>query len=304
MGKTSQKYKKQVALLLAALPEIAKEKSFALHGGTAINLFVRDMPRLSVDIDLTYIPIENREASLAHIAEALERIKASVEKVIPGVRVQHKKDTGKLQISTREAEIKVEVNLVGRGLLADAVKMPLNEKAQKEFDAFAAIPVVSLGQLYGGKICAALDRQHPRDLFDVKYLLKNEGFSEEVKKGFLLCLLCSDRPMNEVIKPNFQDQRSAMANQFEGMSEEEFSYAEFESIRENLVKIVNSGLTEKDRQFLLSVKNLTPDWSIHDFERFPAVQWKIQNLKKLKETNPRKYQQQYDALKDKLDSDL
>jgi predicted nucleotidyltransferase component of viral defense system len=298
-----KEYKKQAALLLAVLPEVAKETCFALHGGTAINLFVRNMPRLSVDIDLTYLPIEDRAATLAHIAEALERIKERIKTVIPGVQVQHKKETGKLLIAVRDADIKLEVNLVGRGALSAPVKTPLSERAQKEFEAFTAFPIVPLGQLYGGKICAALDRQHPRDLFDVKYLLANEGFSEEVKKGFLMWLLCGDRPINEVIKPNLQDQRSAMVNQFEGMSEEDFSYEEYEAVRKKLITTIHERLTEKDRKFLLSVKNLTPDWSIYDFERFPAVQWKLQNLQKLKTTNPQKHQQQYEALKAKLESD-
>ena len=64
-------YSAQVKLLVQALPEVAKETCFALHGGTAINLFVRELPRLSVDIDLTYVPIEPREISLRHINEAL-----------------------------------------------------------------------------------------------------------------------------------------------------------------------------------------------------------------------------------------
>ena len=71
-----QKYKRQVNLLLKVLPEVAKENDFALHGGTAINLFVRNMPRLSVDIDLTYIPIESRQVSLEKIYQTLEQIKA------------------------------------------------------------------------------------------------------------------------------------------------------------------------------------------------------------------------------------
>jgi len=69
-------YRQQVSLLLSVLPEVAKERCFALHGGTAINLFIRNMPRLSVDIDLTYLPIENREPSLKNIAEALQRNKS------------------------------------------------------------------------------------------------------------------------------------------------------------------------------------------------------------------------------------
>ena len=68
------RYIDQVRLLIDVLPHIAKENVFALKGGTAINLFYRDMPRLSVDIDLTYLPVEDRNASLRHIDEALDRI--------------------------------------------------------------------------------------------------------------------------------------------------------------------------------------------------------------------------------------
>lgn len=52
-------YKDQVKLLLDVLPLVSKGQCFALHGGTAINLFIRNMPRLSVDIDITYLPIED-----------------------------------------------------------------------------------------------------------------------------------------------------------------------------------------------------------------------------------------------------
>jgi predicted nucleotidyltransferase component of viral defense system len=293
-------YKRQVGLLLDVLPEVAKENCFALHGGTAINLFVRNMPRLSVDIDLTYLPIEDRETSLRNIGEALERIQGRVEKTITPVRVQHKKEIAKLLISSQGAEIKLEVNLVGRGSFKEPVKMRLCERAQEEFDVFTAIPVVPFGQLFGGKICAALDRQHPRDLFDVKYLLSNEGFSDEVRQGFLFCLLGSDRPINEVIMPNFQDQRLALVNQFSGMSAEEFSYEEYEAIREQLVTTVNENLTKSDKAFLLSFKNVEPDWSIYDFERFPSIQWKLRNLNILKQRNPEKHREQYELLQEKL----
>jgi len=184
-------YKHQVSLLLQVLPEIAKESCFALHGGTAINLFIREMPRLSVDIDLTYIPIEDRSTSLKSIVTALGNIKTNIERVVPKVQITLKQETLKLQVATVEAQIKIEVNQINRGILGAIVKLPLCEKAQEEFDAFCAIPLVSLGQLYGGKICAALDRQHPRDMFDVKFLLQNEGFTDDIKKGFMLCLLSS-----------------------------------------------------------------------------------------------------------------
>lgn len=293
-------YKRQVALLLSIIPEVAKETCFALHGGTAINLFIRDMPRLSVDIDLTYILLEDRDTSLGNIAAALERIKARIENVISGVRINPRIDIGKLQISLRGADVKIEVNLVKRGVLNDPIKMALCKKAQDEFEVFCAISGVPLGQLYGGKICAALDRQHPRDLFDVKYLLANEGFTEDIKTGFLLNLLCGDRPINEILYPNLKDQRAAMANQFEGMSAEDFSYEEYEIVRAKLIETVNESLTEADKTFLLSVKDAQPDWTIYDFERFPAVAWKLQNLQKLKASNPTKHREQYLALERKL----
>jgi predicted nucleotidyltransferase component of viral defense system len=301
MSMTAKIYRNQVALLLAVLPEVAKENTFALHGGTALNLFVRDMPRLSVDIDLTYLPIEDRGTTLKNIALALERIKVNIEKAVAGVKVDHQQEIGKLQISIPGAAIKLEANLVKRGTLTAPVKMQLCEKAQNEFEVFCTIDVVPLGQLYGGKICAALDRQHPRDLFDVKYLLENEGFTDEIKEGFLLNLLSSARPMNELLTPNFQDQKLAMENQFTGMSEEPFTYEEYEKVRRQLVSTIHKSLNDQDKKFLLSVKNLTPDWSIYDFERFPSVAWKLHNLKNLKDSNPEKHEKQYQDLKKKLE---
>ena len=294
-------YNEKLKLLIKVLPMVAEENCFALHGGTAINLFVHDLPRLSVDIDLTYLPIEDRPTTLKGIGDALLRIKEKVEAKIPHSRAVHKDDIGKLIISLHRTEIKLEVNLVGRGTLSDPVRMPVCKQVQEIYGSFMAMPIVPIGQLYGGKICAALDRQHPRDLFDVKLLMENEGFSDDVRTGFLLCLLCSDRPINEVLVPNFQDQRQAMERQFTGMSDVEFTYDDFETTREQLVETVNKSLTAKDKEFLLSVKNCEPDWSIYDFERFPAVQWKLQNLRKLKESNPDKHKQLYEALKEKLE---
>ncbi len=250
---------------------MAEEKCFALHGGTAINLFVRNMPRLSVDIDLTYLPFEDRGTTLKNIADALERIKARIEHVLPNAQILYKPGIGKLVIRSDGEEIKLEINLVSRGTIEAPERMMLCDNAQEMYDTSSVIQVVPLGQLYGGKICAALDRQHPRDLFDVKLLMENEGFSDDIHIGFLLCLLCSDRPINEVLVPNFQDQHQAMGNQFTGMTDVAFTYNDFERTRAQLVETVNKSLTAKDKEFLLSVKNCEPDWSIHNFERFPAV---------------------------------
>ncbi|UKJ07153.1 nucleotidyl transferase AbiEii/AbiGii toxin family protein [Solitalea lacus] len=294
----NQEYKNQVRLLLNVLPEVAKEKCFALHGGTAINLFIRDMPRLSVDIDLTYLPIEDRQTTINNIAQALTRIKESIEKKIPGLSATLKMDIGKLLITAKEASIKLEVNLVGRGVIAEPATMMLCESAQRDYEVFCEIQVVPLSQLYGGKICAALDRQHPRDLFDVKHLLENEGFNEEIKKGFLYCLLGSERPINEILNPNLQDQKLALENQFDGMTLESFDYEEYEQVRTKLIDLIRNSLTEEDKEFLLRFKNLSPIWDKYNYADFPSVRWKLHNLEKLKERNSEKHNQLYLLLKE------
>ncbi|PKP24323.1 MAG: nucleotidyltransferase [Bacteroidetes bacterium HGW-Bacteroidetes-2] len=293
-------YKKQVALLLNVIPEVEKAACFALHGGTAINLFVRDMPRLSVDIDLTYIPIEDRGITFQNINVALENIKYNIENRIPNAKVNHQKKLLKLQIANEEAQIKLEVNQGMRGVIDRVDKRVLCNKAQQQFDAFCTINVVPFGQLFGGKICAALDRQHPRDLFDVKGLLENEGFTEAIKTGFLFALLSSKRPVYEILFPHFIDQSQTFKNQFGGMTSEDFTHENFENTHVKILEIIHSNLSKQDRDFIISFLEVNPDWSLYDFQNFPAVQWKLQNLKKLKINNPEKYVYGVSLLKENL----
>ena len=296
----TETYKRQVALLLDVLPEVAKEEIFALHGGTAINLFVRNMPRLSVDIDLTYLPIEDRKDSLQNISDGLSRINENILTILPKAKISLVEETSKLLIAHQGAQIKLEVNQTNRGALHDPKILPLCEKAQEEFEAFCEVPVVGMGQLYGGKICAALDRQHPRDLFDVKYFLENTEFTDEHREGLLLAILSSNRPLEELLYPNLLDQKTTLTNQFEGMSNEPFSYEDFEKARENLIETIHGSLTDDDKAFLISIQSLQSDWSIYNFERFPSIQWKLQNLQRLKENNPEKYKRQLPDLKNRL----
>lgn len=299
---SNNKYHKQVALLISVIPEIALEPRFALHGGTAINLFDRDMPRLSVDIDLTYVPIEGRDVSFKNISEALIKIKSSIEKRLQGSRVEHKMEMHKLLVSHNDAMIKIEVSQIVRGILGAVTEKILCKKAQEKFDTFSSINIVPNGQLYGGKVCAAMDRQHPRDIFDVKQLLQKQGFTKEIKEGFLFRLLSADRSIQDVLFPNLQDQRLAMTNQFAGMSEEQFSYEEYEYVRETMVNTVQASITEEDKLCILGFKNCTPDWSIYNFEAYPSIKWKLQNLEIIKTINPLKHAALYDSLKKKLNS--
>ena len=269
----NEQYKRQVGLLIRIMPTVYQIKHFAVHGGTAINLFHQDMPRYSIDIDLTYIPIEPPSKSLENINQLLRMLKASIERTLPGISVIHKEEVYKLQCSLNGAMVKIEVNATKRGVLGNLEELPLCPKAQVEFQATCKARLVSCSQLYGGKIIAALSRQHPRDLFDCRYM-KGETL-EGVKNGLLLSLLGSDKPIIEVLTPHNISQEQALENQFRGLTDVPFSYADYEQTRHELIKKVNACLDERDKTFLLSFEKGEPKWDLciaGNLSAFPSVQ--------------------------------
>lgn len=291
-------YLKKVELLLKILPFVTDEECFAIHGGTAINLFVKNLYRLSVDVDVTYIPLEDRSASIQHIDEALLRIADRVRHRFPDARVKPRLDICKITCESRGCQVKIEVNQTKRGLVCgEAALLPLCEKAQSLFGVEVDARIVSMPLLYGGKISAALSRQHPRDLFDIKQM---DIPLADVKSGLIFCLLGSDRPIHESFAPSLIDQHEAMERQFSDMSEMPFSYDDFEATRAKLVRDVNSVMTEEDRRFLIAFEELSLDWESSpypSFRDYPSVKWKIQNLQRLKSSNPQKLKAEADKLR-------
>jgi predicted nucleotidyltransferase component of viral defense system len=285
----SSPFFKQVELLLRTLPYIAAEKCFALKGGTAINLFVRDMPRLSVDVDLTYLPVEPREESLEKIGAALARIAAIIEKTIPKTKVQAghipgDKNIAKLFVRTPEAQIKIEPNQVIRGAIFPSSELTLSREAEKLFELSVSVETLSLADLYGGKLCAALDRQHPRDLFDVHLLLKAEGITDDIRKAFVIYLASHDRPINELIDPVRKDVRRIFESEFQGMTSLPVRFEDLMDTREKLISILRNDLTRAEKSFLVSIKEMNPQWELlglDGIERLPAIQWKLANVRKM-----------------------
>lgn len=166
-----QVYAQKVELLLRLIPIVMEKSVFAVHGGTAINLFLKNLPRYSVDIDLTYIPLADRTASIDDINSHLQSISENAKKAFKGMHIVPNYNTCKLLCEYRGKQVKVEVNQTKRGIVGgEVITKPLSEKAQEEFGLYCEANLVPLTQLYGGKIAAALSRQHPRDLFDVKYM--------------------------------------------------------------------------------------------------------------------------------------
>ena len=281
---------KQADLLVQVMPFVNAEACFALKGGTAINFFVRDFPRLSVDIDLVYLPVEDRQTTLRGIDAALQRIAAKIRRAMPGVQVREQKLASenlliKLTVrATGGAEVKIEPNTVLRGSLHPTTDRNLTPKAVKEFGRSATMRVVSLPDLYGGKLCAALDRQHPRDLFDVHGLFQNEGITDDIRRAFVIFLASHDRPMSELLTPNRKDLKKVFADQFEGMTLDPVPLAVLEETRERLITQINADLTSAEREFLLSLKRLEPKWELLGLpgvERLSGPQWKLYNLRKM-----------------------
>lgn len=303
----SEAYRAQADLLLQILPFVAQEDCFALKGGTAINFFVRDLARYSVDVDLNYLPFDDRSTALQNISDALGRIKARIERALPGIRVkilpQSDGQEAKLLCQNQFAQVKIEVNTTIRGHLYPPRLMQVTEKVETELGKFAQIQVVSEAELFGGKICAALDRQHPRDLFDIHLLFENEGLSDEIRQGFIALLVSNPRPINELISPNLLDQRSAFEGQFAGMTTIPFRYEDYEAARERLIAEIHTKLTDEEREFLISFKKGEPHWDLIPLpvlQDMPAVQWKLLNVEKLIKHDPKKHAQQLKALEEKL----
>lgn len=294
-------------MLTQVAPLVFVDDTFALKGGTAINLFVRDMPRLSVDLDLVFpdhtLP---RDQALARINDAIrqtaERLKKrGFETHAPMAEVGETK----LLVRRGRLEVKVEVNFVMRGTVQPVGRASITPVARDVLMADLDIPVVSLEDVYGGKLVAALDRQHPRDLFDVMQLFTHEGITPGIRRAFVVYLASSNRPVHEVLFPPLRDIRHDYEFNFQGMTGEPVSLDALVAARERMVRELQQGLDDNERRFLLSLVAGTPDWSllgIAHLEHLPGIRWKLHNLAQLQKSNAKKFAEQADVLATKLAS--
>lgn len=277
-------YSAQVRLLVRVLPVVARAECFALKGGTAINLFVRDMPRLSVDIDLAFLPMGERAAALQEIDAAIGAIGATLTSQPYGYRVHGvKRQDGQaygLLVSDDASTIKIEVSPVLRGTVYPHERKRISALAETQY-GFAEVPVVSFADLYAGKIVAALDRQHPRDLFDVMLLLGGEGISDELFRAFIVYLISHDGSIARLINAAPKPLHELFERQFVGMTASPVSLAALEQARTDLIAALHARLTERERSFLVSFKRGEPQWDLLGVAHapdLPAVRWKLHNL--------------------------
>jgi len=289
-------------LMLQIAPMIFAGHPFALKGGTAINLFWRDMPRLSVDLDLLFPDHTlTREDALKSISVALHESAERLQKRGFHARTVMAQDASetKLLVQRDGAEVKVEVNFVLRGAVFPIRSLPLSLKAQEQLMAEIDLPIASFEDVYGGKLVAALDRQHPRDLFDVMLLMQNEGITAGIRRAFVVYLASHNRPIHELLAPICRDLRMDYEHSFVGMTAESVALESLLQTRERLIATVQKELDDVERKFLLSLVQGKPEWNllkISHLAELSALRWKLRNIEKLKTTNPQKFKAQVEKL--------
>lgn len=301
----NQIYLDTARLLIQVAPLVFADDTFALKGGTAINLFMRDMPRLSVDLDLVFpdhaLP---RERALEQIDDAMRQAAARLER--RGFQVHAPTKVGgvnKLLVRRDRIVVKVEANFVLRGTVQPVRNASLTRVAQDILLGDLDIPVVSLEDVYGGKLVAALDRQHPRDLFDVMQLFENEGITPDIRRAFVVYLASSNRPIHEVLFPALRDIQHDYVNNFLGMTAVPVPLEALLATRVRLMHELQQGLDGNERRFLLSLVRGAPEWEllgISHLEHLPGIRWKLQNLAQLKKSNTKKFDDQVNALETAL----
>jgi hypothetical protein len=306
----NQLYLDTARLLTQVAPLVLADGIFALKGGTAINLFVRDMPRLSVDLDLVFVDYAlGREEALAAINQAILSADERLKKRGFQTHVTAVADAGETKIFIRrdKLEVKVEVNFVLRGTVHPVRAASLTPKAKETLLADMELPLVSLEDLYGGKLVAALDRQHPRDLFDVMQLFLHEGITPEIRRSFVVYLASHNRPIHEVLAPALRDISGDYEGSFRGMTAEPVALDALLAARERMIAELQAGLDAAERAFLMSIANNEPDWTllqIGHLAQFPGIRWKLANLDRLAKSNPKKLKAQMRALEKVLAADF
>ncbi len=283
-------FRRRAKLVVDALPLLSNHHNFALKGGTAINFFYRDLPRYSVDIDLAYTKIQDRKTTVATIDSMVREVKTSIERDYANTiaRPMVPSDLGGaatgLEIVKGQDRIILEVNYVFRGTVTPPVNIALSPVVRELVGSDVTVKALSLEETYGSKLCAALSRQHPRDFFDVKVLLDNEGITPGIKRSFIAYLAGTNRPFHELLSPNAINLEERFRSDFVPMNRLPITVPELLDVRRRLVASINNALTDSDKEFLLTMQAGEPAWSrldVPNIAEFPAVRWKLANIKKM-----------------------
>lgn len=293
-------------LLADIAPVVFESGIFALKGGTAINLFIRDVPRLSVDLDLVFtdhrVP---RADALTAINEALRTGRDRLTKrgfKVQAVSAANMGET-KLLVQRDALSVKIEVNTVIRGSVHPTQIVALTAAASDALMADLELTLLSTADIYGGKLVAAMDRQHPRDLFDVMELFAHGGITPAIRRAFVVYLASHNRTIHEVLFPTPKDLQLAYEGSFVGMTTEPVQLEALLDTRERLFRELPAALDADEREFLRSLLRAQPDWSrldIPHLQELPAIRWRLQNIEQLSRRQPDRFRDLADSLDARL----
>jgi predicted nucleotidyltransferase component of viral defense system len=303
-----QAYLDVVRLLVRVAPVVFSVPGFALKGGSAINLFIRDLPRLSVDLDLVFTDhTVDRDQALATISSGVHTIaeRAQAMGLQTHVPLRQNRDEAKLLIRQGRIEVKIEINQVLRGTLLPVGTVRMTPAARDQLKADLRLPVLAMEELYAGKLVAALDRNHPRDWFDILLLLRNEGLTPSIRRCFVAYLAAHNRPPHEILFGVEKPLAESFEREFSGMTTLTVSAADLEQAQARVRYELPRLLNVDERRFLETLVRGDPEWfrlGIVHLARMPAIRWKLANLERLRDENPRKFKKQLTMLIDWFES--
>lgn len=250
-------------------------------------MFHNNLPRLSVDVDLTYIPIEDRDASILNINKGLFKIAQEIEKLNLKANIIGNDIQKKISCYNHNTQIIIEPNYILRGTVFLPERKEICISLKKQFGNIS-ITTLSYEEVYAGKLCASLDRGHPRDIFDVYYLYKNGEITDGMVKCFIVYSLCHNSKsiyglLNGKTRHQNNEIKKLLETSFYGMTNISFTMEDYMrtqiKLREDLKKKILSY-----KNFINNFYNLTVDIKNAPFKNFydlPGVKWRMLNLEKL-----------------------
>ena len=276
---------RQAEWLGSLCPALAPESCFALKEGTALSVYWFDYPRLSVDLDLVFVPRKSREEFQTLTHEALHRVQSRIRNLYPAATLRTEplpgsSAAGKVIVAMGPLEVKMEVATVHRETLYPTQVRPVQPQAVPTFGK-TSLPLLSFSETCAGKFNAALTRQHPRDLFDVGVILEHAEISPETRTAFAVNLITQPRPFAHMLNPRLKAIPPEALEILTRMTTQPFRAL---TLPDNLITLQDTlcrRMPAAHQEFLLSFTHGTPDWSLLEVPhaaRLPAVRWREQQM--------------------------
>ena len=295
-------YKEQVELLMTVMGIMDWDGCFALKGGTALNFFYAEMPRLSVDIDLVYLPVNSRQEALREIRATLrEYQKKFLGLGFSAIMTKGGEDHSvpKLVIARGEVAIKIEPNTIIRGSFYPVTKRSLMPGVSRLFGQELEVACLERRELLAGKLVAMLDRQHPRDIFDMMCFMEEQPSLEILRDPLMGYLLQAGCSFSEVLNPNLKNIEEVFHSSFQGMTRKTVALQDLVKCRATIIKKLPAILGCEFEEFLISLLERKPKWKLlpyKNIEDYPGIRWKVLNINKMSAEKVRKELQSIKAV--------